>query len=370
MNTNQPTLKKYTDIVSNASKTNDADTTSIAKISCLSLITKALNGYVFEDIKHSDIANVIAQWQAEGSSNKTINNRLAPMRKIFTLAYQDGVFATNPMAGISNLKSPKRVTEVGAQENIDPFSQQEVSQMIDTFEPGNNGALAIILMCLTGLRPSEVVVFNLESLDFDNGTYTVNMAKPMDAYKCTKTHSSQRVIKLSKDVQSLLKQHIDAVGTLTTYTVDVVLQDNRTITQRSFTPILARHDNSGAHYKHTKDLDQSFYCHFLKKLNVRSRGIHQCRKTFACHAVSANLPIKWVTEQLGHTDTKVFESHYAKWIKTDNDIAPEERLTQRFSPATALPIATVTDPKQALKAPAAWHRKLISCVSNLFKRAA
>ncbi|MEZ9631452.1 tyrosine-type recombinase/integrase [Vibrio breoganii] len=370
MNTNQPTLKKYTDIVSNASKINDADTTSIAKISCLNIITKALSEYVFQDIKHSDIANVIARWQDEGSSNKTINNRLAPMREIFKLAYQDAVFTKNPMSVISNLKSPKRVTEVCAKESIDPFRQQEVTRMMDAFEPGNSGSLAVLLMCLTGLRPSEVVVFNLESLDFDNGTYTVNMAKPKDVYKCTKTHSSQRIIKLSKDVQSLLKQHIDAVGTLTTYTVDVVLQDNRTVTKQSFTPILARHDNSGAHYKHTKDLDQSFYRHFLKKLNIRSRGIHQCRKTFACHAVSANLPIKWVTEQLGHTDTKVFESHYAKWIKTDNDIAPEEQLTQRFSPTAALPIATLIDPQHALKESAPWHTKLFACVSNLFKRTA
>ncbi|MPW38094.1 site-specific integrase [Vibrio sp. B1Z05] len=363
------TLNKYIDTISNASKANDSETTAIAKISCLNIIQQALIEYEFEDIKHSDIVNIITLWQGKGSSNKTINNRLAPMRKLFSLAYQDGVFATDPMKGISNLKSPKQVIKARAKENIDPFSVEEVRRMMDSFEPGDSGALAVILMCLTGLRPCEVIMFNLESLNFDDKTYTVSLAKPKDKYKCTKTPSSQRTINLSTEVLSLLQQHI-SVGTLTTHSIDVVLQDNNSVEKRNFTPILARHSESGAHYKHTKDLDQSYYRHFLKKLNIRTRGLHQCRKTFACHAASTNLPIKWITEQLGHTDIKVFEEHYAKWIKSDNEIAPEEQLTQRLSSTPISAALTKSFPKEAVKEPTSWHVKLITHVSNLFKRAA
>ncbi|MEZ9926084.1 tyrosine-type recombinase/integrase [Vibrio breoganii] len=364
------TLNRYTKQVAECSALNDSDTTYKAKVSCLNIIESSFDGQVFEYIKHSNILAVICQWQKEGASNKTINNRLAPMRQVFKYACADGVFDIDPMMEITNLKTPKAVVNTNAQENIDPFSQEEVNLMLNYHTPGNGGSLAILLMIYTGLRACEVTTFCMESLDLEAGTYKVDITKPADRYKCTKTETSSRSISLSKYVQELLKQHIDALDTLNTYEIDVVLQDNRTVVKRKFTPILPRHCGIEAHYKHTKDLDQSFYRHFLKKLNIRSRGIHQCRKTFACHAVSDNLSTKWISEQLGHTDTKVLESHYAKWIKTDNEIAPEERLSQRFSPATASPIATVTDPKQALKVPVAWHKKLINSFSNMFKRAA
>ncbi|GEA62547.1 tyrosine-type recombinase/integrase [Vibrio comitans] len=330
MNSNTPcTLSKYTALVLNQGIQNHAETTNDASRSMLNVITKALSSYSFPDIRHSDIQGVITTWQVEGKSNKTISNYLAPMRKIFKTATQDGVFEINPMEGIQNPKQTKENTYAQARKNIDPYSVPEISQIESAQTPCTSGQVMTLLEIRSGLRPEEGVCAHWEAIDWDAGTYTVSIVKPKSEYRCAKTTNGHRKIELDSTTMTMLRTHYQCTGHLEVITISVVGRDNRTREEVTITPMFIR-AKTGQPYKNPKDFLQAYLTPLLKDWSIRERGVTQCRKTYACHALSAGVPIKWLADKLGHADTLTLERHYAKWIPKDGDIKPTEMIEQRL----------------------------------------
>ncbi len=357
----QSPLSKYTDLTLNHGIQNHAETTNDSLRSMLKVITEALAPYSFADIRHSDILVVIINWQDKGKSNKTISNYLTPMRKIFDAATRDGVFDTNPMEGIQNPKQTKESTCTLARKHIDPFELPEIAQIESAQTLCVSGQIMTLLMIRAGLRPEEAVCANWEGVNWEDRTYTVSIAKPKNEYRCTKTTNSFRTIELDNKTFTMLRLHFERTGHLMPMTIPVVQRDNRTVENVTMTPMFIR-AKTGQPYKHPKDFLQAYFTPTLKALGIRKRGVSQCRKTYACHGLSAGVPIKWLANQLGHADTLTLERHYAKWIPKQGDITPTQMIEHRLDQNHCLEIST---PSAQVKP---WHRHLSKWMTSIFSK--
>lgn len=360
MNPETPcTLNKYKDILLRDSAENHAETTNDALRSNLNQITEAFKNHNFTEIRYSTIKGVMATWQKEGKSNKTVSNYLTPMRKIFKLATQDGVFAINPMDGITNPKQPKEVIEKRANQDIDPYTAHQVNLLESAETTCASGQAMTAIMNRTGLRPEEGVCASWEGLDWKAKTYTVSMAKPKNDYRCPKTTNGQRTIELGEDAMAILREHYKLTGHFEPITVSVVCRDNRTREDVVITPMFIR-EKTGQPYKHPKDFFQTYLRPTLQSLGIRERGVSQCRKTYACHALSSNVPIKWLANQLGHADTLILEKHYAKWTPKPGDITPAQMIDQRLAVDHQ---STTPRPTEPVKP---WYRRLKQAIKIVF----
>lgn len=354
-------LTKYIALALNYGAQNHAETTVVASKSMLNIITQALSPYTFTEITHSDIQSVIMVWQVEGKSNKTISNYLAPLRKIFKMATLDGVFVTNPMEGIQNPKQPKEHIYTQARNNIDPFTISEIAQIESAQSFCISGQTMMSIMIRAGLRPEEAVCAHWEGVNWEDKTYTVSIVKPLKKYRCPKTVNGARTIELDSTTMAMLRVHFQRTGNLTPMTVSVVGRDNRSCEHVTITPMFIR-AKTGQPYKNPKDFLQAYLTPTLKALGIRERGVTQCRKTYACHALSAGVPIKWLADQLGHADTLTLERHYAKWIPKQGDITPTEMIEQRLDKNHRLELQpTVTSPVLP------WYRRLLQRFKAIFK---
>ena len=83
-------------------------------------------------------------------SNKSINNTLIPLRKVFSRAFEDGIVIQNPMARVRWLPVQSR--------GADPFSREEATKVLlelatRSLEVANYFQFAFA----TGLRTSELM---------------------------------------------------------------------------------------------------------------------------------------------------------------------------------------------------------------------
>ncbi|MEZ8967911.1 tyrosine-type recombinase/integrase [Vibrio breoganii] len=353
------TLPKYIALALNHSDENHAETTNDSMRSMLNIIIKALSPYFFADIRHSDIQAVIMGWQVEGKSNKTICNYLAPMRKIFETATRDGVFKTNPMTGITNPKVPKQNTYTQARKEIDPYTVAEIYQIESAETLCASGLVMTLLMIRAGLRPEEAVCAHWEGINWEEGTYTVSIVKPKTKYRCTKTTNGDRTVELDSTIMKELRLHFERTGHLAPISISVVGRDNRTREDVTITHMFLR-AKTGQPYKDAKDFLQAYLTPTLKSLGIRERGVSQCRKTYACHALSAGVPLKWLAGQLGHADTLTLEKHYAKWIPKQGDIKPTEMIEQRLDKDHRLEL------QRPVVAGLAWYQRLLQSIKAVF----
>ncbi len=358
---NECILLKYMRLVLSDGNENHAETTNASSRSIMNVITQALSTYHFKDMVHSDIKEIIIAWQRAEKSNKTISNYLTQLRKIFDMATRDGVFEINPMEGIHNPKQPNETKIKKAQQNINPFTIMEISTIESADTHCISGLVMILLMIRAGLRPEEALCAYWEAINWVKKTYTVAIVKPKSEYRCAKTEKGGREIELDDTTIEMLRRHYQLTGKAQPITVSVVGRDNRSRENVTITPMFIRR-KTGKPYKHPKDVQQAFLTPLLKSLRIDLRGVSQCRKTYACHALSAEVPLKWLADQLGHQDTRTLEQHYAKWIPKEGDIKPtqmiEQRLDQNHCLGVSMPPAKVMP----------WHRHIFQWIKSLFSK--
>ncbi|GAL09326.1 phage integrase [Vibrio astriarenae] len=214
-------------------------------------------------------------------------------------------------------------------------------------------------MIRAGLRPEEAVCAHWEAMDWEKGTYTVSIANPKTEYRCTKTTNGLRTIELDSTTITMLRLHQQRTGKTSPITISVVERDNKTREEMTITPMFIR-AKTGQPYKNPKDFLQTYLKPLLDTLGIRARGVTQCRKTYACHALSAGVPIRWLADQLGHADTLTLEKHYAKWVPKEGDIKPTQMIEQRLDKSHKLGI----QPENSIVLP--WYKRLFQRTKAIF----
>jgi integrase len=251
-------------------------------------------------------------------------NYLRAMRQVMNYGRPRGYLKDNPTHGIP---LPNGYSGTNA---ADPFeSWEEVIEVADALGADYpQGRALVIFVCATGLRFEEWAA--IEWGDFDLSVPHVQIMRT--------------------NTEGVIEPRGKTVGSL----APVLMQDLAVEAIRSLEPLtktgLVFPDPHGRPW-----LDYQFrklWYDAVRLTNVRYRPPKQMRHTYATLALSAGLPLEFISKQLRHTELETTRRHYARWLRSadlhwlgvvNNHAAAqlsgparppmaEERLTQAVSP--------------------------------------
>ena len=282
-----PILDEYKIKSFEMNKSHRRDTTiNDYEISYRKHIAPILGKKKIDKIKASDLE----LWQTEvieTVSPRRLKNIRAVLSGILNDAYRDELIDKNPLTLVRTIKADKV--------SITPFSIDEISMILNnsTGQERNFFALAFF----TGMRSGEMIGLRWSDIDFFKLEIKPQRSRKMGNDGKLKTESSYRVIEILDSLLPYLKNQYLITGSKNSY---VFLNENNE-------PIYDIKRIRNNQWKKT-----------LKKCNLDYRPIYHTRHTFATIMLENGEDILWVSNMLGHTDSTMTLSKYARYIKREN----------------------------------------------------
>jgi integrase len=235
----------------------------------------------------------IARWLNELSLRpKTKKHILDSMRQVLTRGVEWGYVGLSP-ARPSAVPGPAQPAP-----DVDPFRSWEQVEAIARQVERQTDAAAIRFACATGLRPEEWAALTFDDVDFRNRTVSVNKVWVKGSLRTDrgKTDSSFRTV-------ALQQRAIDAL-----------------------TPLPRPIDGSalvfpapGGGYIDLNNWRRRVWRRAMDKSGVRYRPPGKMRHTYATLALAAGATLDWIGHQLGHSDLRVTNKYYARYVKAVDD---------------------------------------------------
>jgi integrase len=241
------------------------------------------------------LAKVKGRGKQEGLSAKRINEIMGLLRQILNEAADRFEFKP-PMATVKKLKQRKA--------DVEPFSMQDVQRIIATVRVDYKQYLTVRF--LTGMRTAEANGLKWKYVDFERRLIYIRETFVLGEDDYTKTDGSQRDIQMSQPVFDALKSQYEATGQLSEYVFCNLVGtplDNKNFSDRVWYPL-------------------------LRHLDLKARRPYQMRHTCATLWLASGEAPAWIAAQLGHTNTTLLHSVYARWVPnlTRQDGSAMERL--------------------------------------------
>ena len=240
---------------------------------------KELNNVRAHDIQQLIYVELLENKKLAGN---TINIALAVCKGLFSSAEDAEIIPKNPCARI------KRVSV--EEKNIEVFTVREQHKLeCGVREDGRLRMFGILISLYTGLRLGELLALTWDDVDFQRGTLTVNKTKVSQSdaetgYTSPKTKASTRTIPIPPNVIALLKlmkRHSTCKW--------VVEYNGKPIHERGY---------------------QALFERLQRRLNMRPRGFHALRHTFATRAMECGTDCKTLSELMGHSNAMITINRY------------------------------------------------------------
>lgn len=228
-------------------------------------------------------------------SSATIRQIRMALSAVFTTAVRKGILEKNPVTASTKIR-----TEPKERLFLDLDSCRQVIRMCDRL-PNEQVGRAIKLLLFTGLRRGELVGLYWEDIDFEKAELTVRRTLyrigKENVLDSPKTPSSHRVIPLNSMSLLILKEQKEEVERLR----EAAGKD--WITTRSVFTGRKGGFLSG-------DYLNNCFREMMKSAGMPGLHIHDLRHANASILINEGVPMKIVSEHLGHTSSKVTEDFY------------------------------------------------------------
>jgi len=282
-----PTLNEYKIKSFEMNKSHRRDTTqNDYEISYKKHIEPVLGKKRLDKIKASDLE----LWQNKviaTVSPRRLKNIRAVLSGILNDAYRDELIDKNPLTLVRTIRADKV--------DIKPFSISEISTILNNSigESRNFFALGFF----SGMRSGEMIGLKWCDIDFFKSEIKPQRSRRMGKDGKLKTDSSYREVEILDSLLPYLKNQYQLTGSHNSY---VFLNENK----EPLYDIKRIRDNQ---WKKT-----------LKKCELDYRPIYHTRHTFATVMLENGEDILWVSNMLGHTDSTMTLSRYARYIKREH----------------------------------------------------
>lgn len=241
-----------------------------------------------------EVQNFYTELSSNNVSDNLIRNIHKLVRPCLTYAYANG-FTIRDFGATGLIKLPQKKRKSISEHDV--FTLAEQKKFINAIDNDENKALYITALS-TGLRMGELLALYWSDIDFENATLSVNRTikrvKDIDTNKSSliisppKTPNSIRNISLPDKLIPILKNHKKSQQEM------ILKLGNKYINKEIVfaTPLGTFQDDSNVR-KHYKNI--------LKKNSIRFIKFHGLRHTFATRLFEAKVPVKVVSELLGHS---------------------------------------------------------------------
>lgn len=239
---------------------------------------------------------------------KTMRNMLQPLSNALVQAVNDDIIEVNPL---TRVKLSKIMTKEQRKSDFvpDPFDMVEIGEILKTADGQKRNLFQFAFA--TGMRPSECMALEWDSIDWLNGKIRVERVKVAGVTKDeAKTEAGMRDIDMRQGAYDALK----AQQQYTALAGGVVFHDPGTDLQ----------------WGTDKAIRQRWQI-VLRKAKVRYRNPYQTRHTFASTLLSAGENPLYVAKQMGHKNTEMLNRHYGRWIEQGSDEATRQRSAEFFA---------------------------------------
>ena len=181
----------------------------------------------------------------------------------------------------------------------------------------------IMLLLYSGMRRGELLGLEWSDIDFENNLISISKASlylpDRGIYEdTTKNESSERIIKIPKEMVKLLEEHKEEQENMRLNYKGEWHENNKVFTGLDGRPL---HPDSVTGWFHR----------FIKRNNFPPICIHSLRHTNATLLIAGGTDIKTVANRLGHSTPSVTGSIYAHAIKSADEAAAD-RLNNIFNP--------------------------------------
>ena len=291
----------------------------------------------FSEMTQSDWNSFIGQLQAKYAPS-TVNQYLTLLRRATQTALADRVISDDP------LKLHKTMYRGEVEKH--PFTENEIRSLLYASHDYPFEVALIKLGLSTGMRICELMSVSAECYDAEAMTCRIDQSLVNGEFKSPKNDGSQRVIELTRPA-------VEALETLISLSLGYDKEDYKFLNQERRVQIrsrklLARCSATGKRYKSVDEFRNKFFMGYCRLVGVPFRGPKNFRHTFASQMLSANAPIKWILDTLGHSDYGTLKKHYGVWIN-EQDSRPKTQAIEHLS-RILNPLAGVVEsaPKQEI----------------------
>ena len=248
-------------------------------------IRPALGARPLARIKPLEVQQAFHDMIDRGLSARTIEYTRMVLRQAFKQAIQWRLLTFNPCDGVQIPRRQRR--------EMQALSPEQARRFL-VVARGTRYGMLFELAITTGLRPSEYLALKWEDIDFERGTLSVVRsldAMPGGGYRLeeTKTRNSRRVVKLLPGVLRALLEHRQAQQRLREEAGERWNEQGFVFTNAEGGP-LDGHNLSSRHLRR-----------ILKEAGLPQIRLYDLRHTAATLALSAGVPVKVVSEMLGHS---------------------------------------------------------------------
>lgn len=244
-------------------------------------------------------------------SPKTHNNYLIALRGVLGLEYRGSDEANNPVNGIDNLKTIKRLP--------DPLLADERDRILADMKDRYPAQVYAYFLWQfsTGMRPEETIA--LRWSDYDAARQTIRVQRVRTFKGSERDGTKTGVV---RDVD-LTPQAAEALRLMRPFTFMLRVERDKDddtsgdIFQRpSWQPAKGSkggRPSEAAPWSNEREQRDTYWRPTLKRLAIRWRPPYNTRHTFATIALMGGVPPGYIADQLGHS-VKMLLERYARWI--------------------------------------------------------
>ncbi|MCK5294436.1 MAG: site-specific integrase [Arcobacteraceae bacterium] len=237
-------------------------------------------------------ASELAIWQnnlLKKLAPKTVSAMRVIFYTVFDDALRDELINKNPF-NIVKAPSTQPIRK------INPFTKDEIFKILPNIQISMRCYFAIGFFA--GLRAGEMMALRLTDIDLDNKIIKVTKSRNKGVESSPKTKSSYREVDILDVLLPYLEEHLK------------VYSNNDYMFQRK----------NNQPFNSSCYISDIYWTKVLKTVKFEYRNMHQMRHTFASLMIASGEDILWVSSMLGHKNSGITLSVYAKYTKNTKKI--------------------------------------------------